>query len=155
MLNRSLSTKPENIKVYEFSMLFLLFLLFHQSEANISCYGCEYINFRYESALWPCDQSLGPWKILSNCTSCIKQTETQMSDFMKPRWGQEATILKTTSRYCVIQFPPKFPDQCIFFYGSGSVIEQCFCSTEYCNGTLRSNFNYLLSSSQMPVLYNF
>lgn len=114
--------------------MFLFVLIFlQQTNANITCYGCEYINWRYESALWPCDNSTGPWKLLFNCTSCIKQTEVQQSDFMKPRWGQESTTLTTTSRYCVVDFPPKFPDQCIFFYGSSSVIEQCFCSTSFCN----------------------
>lgn len=124
-------------------MFSLIFLLFYQAKANITCYGCEYINWRYESALWPCDQSAGPWKTLSNCTACIKQTEVQASDFKKPRWGQEATILKTISRYCVVHFPAKYPDQCVFFYGSSTVIEQCFCSTDYCNE----------SSQHKPNLY--
>ncbi|KAL5964110.1 hypothetical protein TSMEX_008157 [Taenia solium] len=125
-------------------MLALLFLLFYQCEANLKCYGCEYLNWQYESALWPCDQGPELWKTLSNCTSCVKQSEVQKSDFMKPRWGQEATILRTTSRYCTTQFPPKYPDQCIFFYGSESLIEQCFCSTDYCNFTVNHKFNFPL-----------
>lgn len=133
-------------------MFTLLFLLFYQCEADLRCYGCEYLNWQYESALWPCDQGPELWKTLSNCTSCVKQSEVQKSDFMKPRWGQEATILRTTSRYCTVRFPPKYPDQCIFFYGSESLIEQCFCSTDYCNFTVNHKFNLPLLLCLLCIL---
>ncbi|VDD80294.1 unnamed protein product [Mesocestoides corti] len=134
-------------------MLALIWLLVAFTGANLTCYECEYINWQYDNSLWPCDQSAGPWKTLTNCTACIKQTEVQKSDFRKPRWGQEETVLKTTTRYCVVRFPPNFPDQCIYYYGSSSVMEQCFCSSDFCNTTKNLKLHSSLLLYSMFILF--
>ncbi len=150
--SRSYRAKPEIFLFSSFLLMFMeyahflvLFMLVGV-DANITCYECEYVNWRFENTLWPCDQSAGPWRKLHNCIACIKQTEVQKSDFRKPRWGQEETVIKATSRYCITHFNPIYPNQCIYWYGSASVIEQCYCDTELCNAA------HTITSNSLPAL---
>ncbi len=113
------------------------------SFGNLSCYECEFVDRQYTQALWPCDKSRGSWRVLHGCRACIKQTEVVRTDFRKPKWTPEVTVLKTFSRYCTFLFDPLYPNRCFTFYGSSSVIEQCFCDTDFCNGGSAARFHLL------------
>ena len=145
-------------------LIFLLLLSFNieifgdenLNKPGLTCYQCNIIQRQKEQTLRSCDPAKHEITTFTNCSVCAKISTVLAYDYRKPRFLLDVFYLTDLSKFCLRNFAPTWPNQCVTFYGSNTIQTRCFCDTNLCNSkipVLISYFVIFLTSSSVLVQY--
>lgn len=114
------------------------------NKPGLTCYQCNIIQRQNEQTLRSCNPSKGEMTTFTNCSACAKISTLMYYDYRKPRFLQNVFNFTDVSKFCLKNFAPSWPNQCINYYGSNTIQTRCFCDTNLCNSQLALSISFLM-----------